>query len=276
MPCLSAWFEDFLLGSAVPAAAKNKPAIVSVIGSGGKTSLIWHLAASFAPGRRILVTPATKMFVPPRSPKLYNRFYDASCDKAISPGSGKLSLELASGVTLAGRFNKASGKLESLPPKNLENFITGFDLVLIEGDGSKGLPLKAWAEEEPVVPPLTDFTIGVLPLWPLGQPVSEKIIHRLPLFIALTGAVPGGTIKLEHILRLITGRVAEAGKPDPSGLFAKARGKKVLFFNQIEGDNALKQARELTEALPTEFCGSLSGIIAGSARLDILYDMKKT
>jgi len=206
--------------------------VVTVIGSGGKTSLIWHLAASFVQSeRKVLVSPTTKMFAP--------------------------ALPVP-GVTLAGSFNEASGKLESLPRETLAKMILDFDLVLIEGDGAKGLPLKAWAPYEPVVPAFTTLTIGMLPLWPLGKPVSEDLTHRLPLFLGLTGAVLGEPLKSEHILAIITG-----SKTQP-GLFAKAKGKKLLFFNQVNDNDTVKQGQEIAGLLPAQFRENLSGIIAGS------------
>ena len=247
MRSLSAWFENLLFGG-------NCLKVVTVIGSGGKTSLIWHLAVSFAAQhyRKILVTPTTKMFVPPAEEKLYDRYFNG-----VPPGPTQ-------GITLAGVFKKAYNKLESLPPGNLEKIFPAYDLVLIEGDGSRGLPLKAWTRDEPVVPPFTDLTIGMLPLGFLGKPVSEKTIHRLPLFLALTGAVPGESLKPEHLVRLITGREAESGDATIPGLFAKAQGKKLLFFNQVEDDDTLGQARELVELIPPGFREGLYGIIAGS------------
>ena len=231
----SAWIDNLLLAE----PGKNTE-VITVIGSGGKTSLIWHLAASFVrSGRKVLVSPTTKMF-PPSKP--------------------------VPGVTLAGHFNETSGKLESLPPEDLEKLVADHDFALLEGDGAKGLPLKAWAAHEPVVPPFTTLTIGVLPLWPLGKVISEDLAHRLPLFLELTGAAAGERLTQKHILSIITG-----GKTQP-GLFAKARGKKLLFFryadsyfdNHVDGGQAVKQAREIVEALPVEFRESLSGIICGN------------
>jgi hypothetical protein len=46
------------------------------------------------------------------------------------------------------------------------------------------------------------------------------------------------------------------------GLFAKAKGKKILFFNQIEDETALAKTREIVNLLPSAFCSNLSGIIA--------------
>lgn len=268
MTSLNAWFENLLFGCAGEAdSAETHGASITVIGSGGKTSLIWHLSASFAmrSGRKILVTPATKMFVPPPETKLYDRYY-GRCNDGILP-------EPVPGITLAGHFNETNGKLESLPPSQLEKMLAGYDLVLIEGDGSRGLPLKAWTKNEPVIPSSTSLCIGMLPLWPLGKPVSESLVHRLPLFLALTGAGPGEPIRPEHIERLITGRQAESGAVPLPGLFTKARGKKVLFFNQIENEGALTQAREMAELLPPRFREGLCGIIAGSVRDDCVVEL---
>ena len=276
MGSLSEWFENLLFAT--------ESVVVTVIGSGGKTSLIWHLASSLrvsrqavhekesSSRRKILISPTTKMFVPPRQEKLYDRYYD----EGKSPGT--LNIDPAPGVTLAGRFNATSGKLESLPLQDLERLVPSYDLVLLEGDGSGGLPLKAWKPDEPVVPSFTDLTVGVLPLWPLGKPVSEKIIHRLPLFLALTGAVPGEILKSEHILALITGKARsfgpmEDGAPPLPGLFAKARGKKLLVFNQIEDDRAREQARELAGLLPSDFRAGLGAIIAGSVKDDRVTEL---
>jgi len=272
---LSEWFENLLFGTyqedepQKPGNPSHKGAdgkVITVIGSGGKTSLIWHLAAYFAakPGRRILVTPTTKMLVPSKETKLYDFYYGEWNNSDVQ--NGAVLPEPAPGIILAGHFNEASDKLESLPPDLLEKAISGYDAVLIEGDGSRGLPLKAWTENEPVIPPFTTLTVGMLPLWPLGKPVSEDFVHRLPLFLDLTGAVRGGNLMPEHIVRLITGREAETGDAPIPGLFARAQGRKVLFFNQIEDSESLEQAQKLANHLPQKFRSGLNKIAAGSVR----------
>jgi len=271
---LSAWFEGRLFGGSCKA---KQGAVVTVIGSGGKTSLIWHLAAASAAvtHRRILVSPTTKMFVPPGQAKLWDRYYGGGTYGELPYGRGAGPLP---GVTLVGRFNETSGKLESLPLPELKRIAPAYDLVLLEGDGSRGLPLKAWTQDEPVVPAFTDLTVGILPLWPLGKPVSENIVHRLPLFLALTGAEAGETLKPAHILALITGKTRSSGPKEANGsplpgLFAKARGEKLLFFNQIEDDGALKQARELASLIPSPFRENLSGIAAGSVKENLITEL---
>ena len=256
---LSAWYNSLLSGDSAECRT------VSVIGSGGKTSLIWHLAASLSPGRRILVSPSTKMFVPER--KFYNWYF-----------SGTLPIP-APGITLAGIHSRASGKLESYPLKVLGQIIPDYDLALIEADGSGGLPLKAWNDAEPVVPSCTGLTIGVLPIWPLGKPLTGKIAFRRELFSSLTGASEGELLAMEHMVKLIAGgnageedmpALSGSGKTSLPGLFAKARGKKILFLSQIEDEESIVLARELAGLLPADFRAGLYGIIAGSVKEDTL------
>jgi probable selenium-dependent hydroxylase accessory protein YqeC len=238
MESLSAWFDRELFGTG--GSNGPGPAVVTVIGSGGKTSLIWHLARYFAPKPRgVLVTTTTKMF----------------------PLAETESLP---GVTVAGRFNQKTGKLEALPLEELAERIASYDLVLIEGDGSRNRPFKGWAEYEPIVPLFTTVTVGILPLWPIGKPVSEELIHRLPLFCALTGAAIGDALEIGHLVKGI------AGEGTDKSLLTAAVGRKILFFNQIEDEPSVLQAEKLAALLPEDFRLGLHGIIAGSVTRDRL------
>ncbi|GHV11224.1 hydroxylase accessory protein YqeC [Spirochaetia bacterium] len=260
---LSAWFEEEFFRSSAPRNLLAQGRVLTVIGSGGKTSLIWHLARHLRGGaendgtiRKILVTPTTKMLVPspPTQAGSSGGFYDHYCNE--------IPIESKNGIILAGRFNEETGKLESLPLDELERIVPDYDLVLIEGDGSRGLPLKGWAEYEPAVPPFTTITVGILPLMSLGMRVSETIVHRLPLFCALSDAQEGDILKPEHLVRVITGHKGA------KGLFAEARGKKILFFNQVEDEKTLERAGEVVSLLPGDFRSGLGGIIAGSVQKD--------
>jgi probable selenium-dependent hydroxylase accessory protein YqeC len=91
-----------------------------------------------------------------------------------------------------------------------------------------------------------------MPLWPAGSPASEKIVHRLPLFCAISGAAPDETITLRHLAAVITSR---------KGPFAGARGRRVLFFNQVENSGGMEQARELYGLVRGSFRGK---VVAGS------------
>jgi probable selenium-dependent hydroxylase accessory protein YqeC len=220
MESLSRWFEERFLppehaaGSAAP--------VVTVIGSGGKTSLIWLLAQSQR-RRRVLVSPTAKMYPPPKEGRQY--------DHAYFTGEAAEGGPLA-GISLAGLLNRETGKLEALPVEVLKTMIAGYDLALLEGDGSRGLPLKGWAAHEPVVPPYTTVSIGVIPVSPLGKKVSAEIVFRIPQFTALCGAEEGDTLKAGCLAAVITAGAGGKTGTGGRGLFAAARGKKILFINR--------------------------------------------
>jgi probable selenium-dependent hydroxylase accessory protein YqeC len=207
------------------------------------------------------------MFFPPPDTGLYDYLLQV-------PGVQHPSFQPAVGISLAGIRDEVSGKYGALSPELLESLVPCFDQMLIEGDGSRRLPLKAWAAYEPVIPVYTTLTIGILPLWPVGLPVSEDIIHRLSLFSTLTGAQPGEPLSLHHLVPVITGNCKE-NNTGSKGLFSEARGKKILFLNQIEDARGLEQAEQLLSLIPAAFLKGLQGIIAGSVqqnRVSLLWE----
>jgi probable selenium-dependent hydroxylase accessory protein YqeC len=236
--------------------------VITVIGSGGKTSLLWFLARCFAcgdgqaggNGRRVLVTTTTKMGAPDVTAGLFDHFIN------FSNGTGNPPPVIKPGITLAGCHEAGSTKMTAVPFEILSCLTRNADVTLIEGDGSKMLPLKGWADYEPVVVPETAVTVGIMPLWALGMPVTEAIVHRLDLFCALSGAQKGDSLTESHVAAAISGEGARRG------LFAEARGKRVLFFNQAENDTALRAAREVAGLLPRPFKTSLDAVIAGSIK----------
>jgi probable selenium-dependent hydroxylase accessory protein YqeC len=231
------------------------PVVVTITGCGGKTTLLWKLAEEKR-GEKTLVTTTTHIGRPPEAENRYDYFWNEEDVEDVVDVVSRAER----GVTLAG--STAGGKFASLPLETLEKIIPLFDYVFMEGDGSRTLPLKAWADYEPVVTSSTNITIGVLPLWTLGMAISDKIIHRLPIFCELTGARAGEPLEAKHFVSVITG-----------GLFKGARGRKILFFNQVEDEKTLRAAREITALLPPDFARGLHRALAGSLRDNKFTDL---
>ena len=227
--------------------------VITFIGSGGKTSLIWLLARNLVKEyQKILVTTTTNMYPPQPQAGQYDHYF---------MGLPPAGMEPQCGITLAGIYNESSGKLGSLVLAELGRLVPAYDLVLIEGDGSRELPLKAWADHEPVVPAFTDQTVGVIPLWPLGKAVSEQIVHRLPLFCALSGAQPGETLKTRHLVSVISGNKE---RPEYRSLFSSAQGKRVLFLNHREKTALTETCEDLFRQLPDNFASGLCKAACGN------------
>ena len=90
----------------------------------------------------------------------------------------------ALGVVCVGRAER-EGKL-SAPGLSMEILCHLADFVLVEADGSKGLPLKAHAPYEPVIPRETGQTICVVGLSGLGKTVRQAA-HRPERYAELAG-----------------------------------------------------------------------------------------
>jgi probable selenium-dependent hydroxylase accessory protein YqeC len=227
---------------------------VTLIGSGGKTSLMWALAAHYKkcdPACKILVSTTTKMGFPPPESGLYDLYL---------PEDAVTVKTAVSGITFTGRHKTGETKTASLPIETLEAMMPLYDHCILEGDGSRMLPVKAWAPYEPVVPASSSSVVGILPLHALGKPVSEQIIHRLPLFLERTGAAYGETLTMAHLVAIIT--------DEENGMFSRTHGKKILFFNQVETEKDEEIAQQFVSLLPESFKKNLSLIISGSVKLN--------
>lgn len=146
--------------------------ITSIVGGGGKTTLMLRLARELSgTGARVIVTTSTHIFPPKGIPTL--------TDGTLAEASTLLDRE---GVVCLGTPVE-EGKLAA-PKFAFTELAEIADYVLVEADGAKGLPLKAPAEHEPVIPAETKLVIAVAGLDGLGKPIREAAF-RPALYAAL-------------------------------------------------------------------------------------------
>lgn len=189
--------------------------VVSLVGAGGKTTAMFTLA-EFGKnhGLRVLVTTSTRILIP-----LASHFDHIDL-------SGEASFLVSEpGIYVAGRTCEVAGKMQGLTDSALQRICPDYDLVLIEADGSKCKPLKGWSETEPVIVKNTNHTIGLLDLSALDNRIGEPLVHRLPLFLELTGLQEGDRLSVDSVKRIVEGE---------RGLFQYACGTKILLCNKLE------------------------------------------
>lgn len=201
-------------------------AVISIIGSGGKTSLMFYLAKeAVKQGMRVLVTTSTRIFVPTAQ----------QYDKADFTGNGfPVPMSLA-GIYVCGEFAE-NGKMKGLSAELLKKQYEHFDLVLIEADGAKEKPIKAWANHEPVIYDFTTHTIGVISADVLDEPLNEELIHRFELFQKNFCDAGDTYLAEKHFRRIIE---------QDNGILNKAVGKKFIFFNKVETTHCLEKVGNL-------------------------------
>lgn len=213
---------------------------VAFVGAGGKTSALFALARELeALGRSVLLTTTTHLSDPRVSPWPQPRFLvmreelEAPCPPGASPAP------VPSGAVLVSREAAERGRLQGIHPSWTGPLCSGFDLVLVEADGSRRLPVKAPAPHEPVVPGASALVVGVVGLDALGRPMDGETVHRPERFAEVTGCAPGTSIAWEHLVALAR---------HPEGLFKGARAARAVLLNKADRTSfrpSRQQAREL-------------------------------
>lgn len=214
----------------------------AIIGMGGKTALMNALADAMR-GERTIYSTTVRILHP--GPDVVDGTLQGG--EAV-PGAG---------VYLVHGGETAEGKLLAPPEAVLAGYNAPELTQLLECDGSRGLPLKGWAVWEPVVPPYATLTIGVCTLRPVGQPSGPGNTHRPEQFARLTGVMPGQRVTPDAIAAMIA---------HSQGLFAKARGRRVLFLNQADTPGEMDSALAFARLLPAAFRAGLSRIVCGSVQ----------
>lgn len=226
----------------------RKGDVISVVGSGGKTTFIYNLAKELI-NEKVLISTTTKMLCPTN--KEIDYFFCLDKFKSINIRNGRTFI--AEKII---NNEKVSGNIS-----HIENYVNYFDYSLLESDGSKRKSLKGWREDEPVVINKTTKTVGIIPLHIVGQKITDENIHRIDKFNNICKTKIGDEITLEIISDIILNK---------NGLFRNSKGEKILFLNRIDKEEYIEMAWKLLEILREKAVGSLR-IIGGSLKKEVYY-----
>jgi len=223
---------------------------VTFVGAGGKTTFIEYLAAGAAQrGKRVAITTTTKIYA--KEPYILTEGKDLP-DRPDMPSCLRI------GRSLEG------GKLTGVTFDEINRMGELFDLVLIEADGSKRLPLKYPAEYEPVIPPCSETIFVIAGLDGLSCTVREKVF-RWELFCDETGIKADEIIGPDIFLRLFSRDILLKGVDERRCTIVLNK----LDMLALKG-NALTLARALLNTLPG------GKIITSGIPFGIFYGIQKT
>lgn len=202
--------------------------IQAIVGAGGKTTLIRRRAEEYRrQGLRVLVTTTTHMFIEE------DTILDGGAEEIVRALKEK-------GYAMAGV--REGEKIAPLPDEVYKEACAHADVVLVEADGSKHLPIKFPAAHEPVIPQNADEIVVVCGLHALGRRLGEAA-HRPELAAACLGISQDTPVTAQHIQTL-----AEKGYAEP--LARRYPDKKITIAPSHDGSlyqraiAALMAARE--------------------------------
>ncbi len=162
--------------------------IIAVVGSGGKTTLIKKLASRYrSEGKNVLITTNTHMFIEE--------------DTLLTDDADTIIHILKeTGYAMAGIPD--GEKIKPLSKETFDAVCACADVVLVEADGSRRLPLKYPNATEPVIPENTEEVIVVCGLNAIGQKAKDSC-HRLELVKECLGIDDNTVITPAHIQKLV-------------------------------------------------------------------------
>ncbi|WP_304273516.1 selenium cofactor biosynthesis protein YqeC [Phascolarctobacterium succinatutens] len=134
---------------------------ICLVGGGGKTTVMYELAAAWAAcGRKVLVLTSTHI---------------------LQPADGSFAADAAAVHNLwqqrryavIGTPELSTGKLTAPPQSVYEALKLQADVILCEADGSRHQPCKVPAEHEPVLLPDCDMVLAVAGMDALGNSLQQ-------------------------------------------------------------------------------------------------------
>lgn len=157
--------------------------VSSIIGSGGKTSLIHALSLILSKKGKVLLSTSTHIYPFSHCENIIVQESD-SPEKILSLVKEGFKKENILCLGVEGREGKLSKA--PIPFSMLESCA---DYILIEADGSKRLPAKAHNEREPQIPKESNLTILVFGASALNKEI-RLVVHRPEIFRALFSPAP--------------------------------------------------------------------------------------
>ncbi|WP_138261985.1 selenium cofactor biosynthesis protein YqeC [[Clostridium] hylemonae] len=178
--------ENESLKSALSLDGFSAP-IISIVGAGGKTTIIRQLAREYeAEGQPVIVTTTTHMWQPD------DGFYLSSPDLELLYRMLKHKRPVWAG------YPEPDGKMSAFPTAFLEAVRMLAVPVIIEADGAKGQPLKVPGAHEPALWGKTMVLLGVAGLDAVGGRIRE-VCHRPEEAAAFLGKDMDDRLECEDI-----------------------------------------------------------------------------
>jgi len=182
-----------------PLGLKEKE-LISLVGAGGKTTLMYALAAELLSHKsKIITTTTTKIFPP-----------EPGQSPSLILGGMEIFSKIKKALAQHGHITWAAGravgnKLDGVSLADLSQLWSSglTDYLIVEADGSAQKPIKAPNADEPVVPEETTLFISVVGLSALNKPLNKDIAFRPEIISRLTGIPMNSPITLEGIARLM-------------------------------------------------------------------------
>jgi probable selenium-dependent hydroxylase accessory protein YqeC len=232
--------------------------VISLVGAGGKTTLMFCLAKELLLSGKKVVTTTTTKIVEPNLGETSSLFVD--------PDEGKIKdfvwrhLDQYFHITVA-RERLESGKLMGISP-NLVNGLWrshGIDTIIIEADGAAGRPVKAPRENEPVIPTSTTLVVAILGVDGMARELNEETVFQPERVSKITGIPVGERLTDEAMAILMThSEGILKGAPSSSRV--------VAFLNKVDIPDGVAKAKRIAQKICDKKHRQIERVVLGQLK----------
>ena len=166
-------------------ALRARDGVICAVGAGGKKSVLYQLCREHEGRVALTATVHTTVF-PDDLDVQQIVDEDAGLPERVQAMDPSQSVAYACPSSKPGRHAGAS-------PTTVRAIhdAGGFAATYVKADGARMRWIKAPSPDEPMVVPGTDIVIPVVSARAIGEPLSERMAHRVELVAAITGIKPG-------------------------------------------------------------------------------------
>ena len=234
--------------------------LISLVGAGGKTTLMFRLAKELAIRHKKVVTTTTTKILEPTADETPCLCIDRNEESVLTFVENRLRGGYHATVA-AERME--SQKLRGIASKFADRLwgSCGLDYLIVEADGAARRPIKAPREQEPVIPSMTTRVVAVLGVDALGLEINEENVFQPDRLSRLTGIPMGGKITDEAMAVLMV---------HPEGLFKGAPPlcRVVAFLNKVDVPQGHEKAREIAKRIVEKGHPQVERVVLGQAKCD--------
>jgi probable selenium-dependent hydroxylase accessory protein YqeC len=244
-----------MINSLIDTLQPGSKGVISLIGAGGKTSLMFQLAKELSKFKqRVLTTTTTKIFMPKtwQSPET---IIENDINKLIQ--KAEINSDNFYHFSAGSKYDPLSKKIKGFS-KNYINQLWQtkiFDWIIVEADGAKQKPIKASDVHEPVIPAETTHLILVTGLDSVGKALNDDNVHRSKIFSRNTELDMGEIIDEQAVAASITIEIKKArllSSPEFN----------IVFLNKADTQGRKISGQKITKLLKTD--KSIDTIITAS------------
>ena len=235
--------------------------VISLVGAGGKTTLMFRLAKELLLRGMKVVTTTTTKIMEPNSEETSSLFVD--------PDEGKIKdfvrrhLDQCAHITVA-RERLESGKLKGIS-QNLVNRLwrlRGIDVIIVEADGAAGRSVKAPRENEPVIPTTTSLVVAILGTEGMGKELNGENVFQPERVSKITGIPVGERLTDEAMAILMT---------HSEGLFkgVPSSSRVIAFLNKVDLSEGAAKAKDIAQKILKRKHSKIEKIVLGQLKSEL-------